>query len=223
MREAGIDILIELMISKIKFGIQIKTPNDIKKDKEKEYFIKNVKAQIFDSKRHRLTRTIVAIAGDLNNKSHSEKIGALNSEINQSDYLDVIVLQPQKMVTIYNTFVKNEYPMKHLLLEQQTAAILLQGIVEGLSNEERTMTANINIKYLNEINNSEPVKTITLKTDDPKLLDDIEKLHYTGELMKFDDRLKDFSVKTSNGIEEVRLKGEDSISSGKESLYAFSS
>ncbi len=31
MREAGIDIRIELMVSKVKFGIQIKTPGDIKK------------------------------------------------------------------------------------------------------------------------------------------------------------------------------------------------
>lgn len=84
------------------------------------------------------------------------------------------------------------------------------------------MTATINIKYLNRINNSEPARTITLKTDDPKLLDDIEKLHYTGELMKFDDRLKDFSVKSSNGIEELRLKWEEgSISSDEEPLYAF--
>ena len=30
MREAGIDIIIELMVSRIKFGIQIKSPSDMK-------------------------------------------------------------------------------------------------------------------------------------------------------------------------------------------------
>ncbi len=129
-------------------------------------------------------------------------------------------------MTIYDTFAKKEHPMKHLLLEEQTAALLLQGIVEGLSNEERSVTANMEIKYHNEINKSAPVKTITVRTDDPKLLDDIAKLQYTGELMKLDDRLKEFHVKSSNGTEEVRLKGKEgsginSSSDDEESLYAY--
>jgi hypothetical protein len=88
------------------------------------------------------------------------------------------------MVTIYDTFVRKEHPMKYLLVEKETATILIQGIVEGLSNEERTVSAKIEMKYHNEINKSDSAKTITLKTDNPKVLDDIEKLPYTCGLLR---------------------------------------
>lgn len=142
MREAGIDIIIELMVSKVKFGIQIKSPSD---RKIKNFSI-HVKSQIFDSRKHKLSRLIIALAGDLNNKSHSQKIGAIKSELSQADMKDVIVLGPKKMVTIYNAYMNKQHPMKHLLLDYETATLLIQGIAEALSNEERTVTAKIEIK-----------------------------------------------------------------------------
>jgi hypothetical protein len=53
-----------------------------------------------------------------------------------------------------------------------------------------------------------------LKINDPKILDELEKLPYSGELLKI-DKLKDFSVKSSNGT-EVRSKERDV------ELYAWS-
>ena len=80
------------------------------------------------------------------------------------------------MVTIYDTFVRNEHPMKHLLLDYQTATVLMQGIVEALSNEERTVSANINVENRNKPNYSESAATFSLKINDPKILDELEKL-----------------------------------------------
>ena len=64
MREAGIDIIIELMASRIKFGIQIKSPSDMKGLD----FSRHVKSQIFDSHKHKLSKLIIALAGDLSKK-----------------------------------------------------------------------------------------------------------------------------------------------------------
>lgn len=70
------------------------------------------------------------------------------------------------------------------------------------------------MKFHNELNDSDSAKTVTLKTDNPKVLDEMEKLPYTGDLLKI-DKPKDFTVKGSNGV-EVQSKGED------EKLYAWS-
>lgn len=210
MREAGIDIIIELMVSRIKFGIQIKSPSDMKGSD----FSRHVKSQIFDSHKHKLSKLIIALAGDLSKKGHSQRIGGIISELSQIDTGYVIVLPPEKMVTIYDTFVRNEHPMKHLLLDYQTATVLMQGIVEALSNEERTVSANINVENRNKPNYSESAATFSLKINDPKILDELEKLPYSGELLK-NDKLKDFSVKSNKGT-EVRSKEQDV------ELYAWS-
>ena len=129
------------------------------------------------------------------------------SELSQIDTGYVIVLPPEKMVTIYDTFVRNEHPMKHILLDYQTATVLMQGIVEALSNEERTVSANINMENRNKPNYSESAATFSLKINDPKILEELKKLPYSGELLKI-DKLKDFSIKSSNGT-EVRSKEQD--------------
>jgi hypothetical protein len=104
MREAGIDIIIELLVSRIKFGIQIKTPSDMKGSD----FSRHVKSQILDSHKHKLSKLIIALAGDLSKKGHSQRIGGIISELSQIDTRYVIVLPPEKMVTIYDTFVRND-------------------------------------------------------------------------------------------------------------------
>lgn len=76
------------------------------------------------------------------------------------------------------------------------------------------MSANINIENRNKPNYSESAATFSLKINDPKILDELEKLPYSGELLKI-DKLKDFSVKSSNGT-EVRSKEQDV------ELYAWS-
>jgi hypothetical protein len=74
LRDSGIDVLIDLLSSRIHFGIQIKSYNDI----EDNLFSKNVNAQISQSHRHDLTKLIVGFAGDLtdkrNKKNQKEKI-----------------------------------------------------------------------------------------------------------------------------------------------------
>jgi len=210
MREADIDMIIELMVSRVKFGIQIKSPSDMKGPD----FSRHVKSQIFDSHKHKLSKLIIALAGDLSKKGHSQRIGGIISELRQIDTGYVIVLPPEKMVTIYDTFVRKEHPVKPLLLDYQTATILMQGIVEALSNEERTVSAKISVENRNKPNDSNSAKTFTMKINDPKILDELEKLPYSGELLKI-DKLEDFSVKGSNDT-VVRSKEQDV------ELYAWS-
>ena len=76
------------------------------------------------------------------------------------------------------------------------------------------MSANINIENRNKPNYSDSATTFTLKINDSKILDELEKLPYSGELLKI-DKLKDFSVKGSNST-EVRSKEQDV------ELYAWS-
>lgn len=68
LRDAGVDILITLVKSEIRFGIQIKSPGDL----DKKGVSKEVNAQISQSHRHKLLRLVTAFAGDLTNPSHAE-------------------------------------------------------------------------------------------------------------------------------------------------------
>lgn len=111
------------MVSNVKFGIRVKSPSDMN---EKD-FPRGVKSEIFDSHKYRLSKLIIALTGDLINKSHSKKIRAIILELSHTNIIDVIVLQPEKMVTIYNAYVSKQHPMKYLLLDGETVTALFKG------------------------------------------------------------------------------------------------
>jgi hypothetical protein len=75
--------------------------------------------------------------------------------------------------------------------------------------------AKIEIKSQNKLNIPDSAKIITLKTNDPKVLDEMEKLPYTGSLLKI-DKLMDLTVKGTTDL-EVQSKGDDDVK-----LYAWS-
>lgn len=67
----------------------------------------------------------------------------------------------------------------------------------------KELFAKIEIKSQNKLNISDSAKIITLKTNDPKVLDEMEKLPYTGSLLKI-DKLTDLIVKGATGLSSVK-------------------
>jgi len=216
LRDSGVDVLIDLLSSRIHFGIQIKSYNDI----EDNLFSKNVNAQISQSHRHDLTKLIVGFAGDLadkrNKKNQKEKIRGLTSEIHQQkgDSNYVFVLSPEKVLTIYKIFNGMEHPLKHVLLENKDAIILAKGIAKSLSNEKRNAKVNIEIEYprLEEDKVIRPHSfklEYNLNENSLDVVDRIEHLPITGDYVKLNreeiDNLKIVDVKTGTTFSPTEL------------------
>jgi hypothetical protein len=74
LQEGGIDILIQVCTgTKPKFGIQVKNDNDLK---EKD-FTQKIKAQITDTKKHKLQGLIIVLAADMNDKSVEGRVNGI--------------------------------------------------------------------------------------------------------------------------------------------------
>jgi len=96
MREAGIDIIVNTPELNMKFGIQIKSNNDVKE----ENFERNVKAQITDSKKHDIKGLIIILAADMTEKSVEIKVKGLISDLDQLKGESIIIIPPEKLVTL---------------------------------------------------------------------------------------------------------------------------
>jgi len=98
LREAGVDLLLEVPDSEAKFGVQIKSNNDIK---EKD-FSRKTKAQIADSKKHAVKGLVIILCGDLTDVPVRQKVRSMISEVNlmKGDLLKAV--PPEKAVSILN-------------------------------------------------------------------------------------------------------------------------
>jgi len=143
LRDAGVDLSMRFMISELNIGFQIKSYGDVK---EKEFSTK-VNAQITQSHRHNLKKLILAVAGNLNDSSQAEKIRGLFSEIRQQNDDYVIIVPPEKVVTIYNTFVAKDHPLKSVLLDLSDLMKFTGVLQSNLSNEKRTVKIDVKVEY----------------------------------------------------------------------------
>lgn len=194
LRDAGVDVAISLIKSNIKFGIQVKSHGDIQ-DKN---FSRNVLAQITQTKKHGLSGLFLAFAGDLTDNSQIEKVRGMTSEISQQKDNYVVTISPEKVVTIYNAFKNKEHPLKFIPLELMQATILARGIGESLSNDERKVTVELTMNYVNIQPGDYPFRasmTFELGKGDEGIMDAINRAHTTGETVKLSkDKLKNFQV-----------------------------
>jgi hypothetical protein len=86
--EEGIDIIVETVLPKFKFGIQIKSNGDLLESN----FIRDVKAQITESKQYDLRGFIIILCGDLTKnkvRSRSRSLTALVSRFTD-DYVKIV-------------------------------------------------------------------------------------------------------------------------------------
>jgi len=146
LRDSGVDLLIDIPLSGFRFGVQIKSHNDI----EETNFAKNVKAQVTDSRSHSLNKLIIAFAGDLTHKKQIEKVRGLISELHQIAKEDnyIFMIPPEKVLTIYHAYTAGEHPLKYVLLDNKNAFIFARGLEDSLSNETRKAKIRIEIKYI---------------------------------------------------------------------------
>lgn len=81
LKEAGIDLSFNLMESRFKFGVQIKTYGDIKDPN----FSLHVSSQKTQSLKHKLSKYLIAFAGDMTDKKQIPKVRGMISELSQQE------------------------------------------------------------------------------------------------------------------------------------------
>ena len=188
MKEAGIDLLLNLMSSKFRFGVQVKTFGDIKK----KNFSNQVLSQKSLSLKHRLSCYLVAFAGDMTDRSQNLKVRSIISELSQEGDNYVIPLSPEKVLTIYKIYKLNRHPLKHVFLDYTEALVLLSGVTDNLNNEQSNVQIKLKIKNLKKDNVSRPHKFkmgLAFDKDSKdklKILDDLKNQAFTDEVIKID-------------------------------------
>ena len=144
LRDDGVDLLLTFQKSKVKFGFQIKSYNDVN---EKE-FTKSTIAQISRSRKHRIYRLFIAVCADLTDDGQKEKIRGLTSEVSQmGDYC--VIFSPEKTAKILKVYKEKQHPISQ---------------VEGLE-QVMTMLGALQ-KKLGEDPNYQPEITLTYKMKD---------------------------------------------------------
>lgn len=95
--EEGVDIIVETCEEcPERFGIQLKNNNDVK-DKD---FPTKIKAQITDSKKHKIVGLLIIFAADLTDATIRDRIRGLISDLSQMSDTFVKVFSPEKALTI---------------------------------------------------------------------------------------------------------------------------
>lgn len=203
LRDAGVDLIVELITSKIKFGFQIKSYGDVNEKK----FHKNVNAQIAESRRYNLTQLFIGIAGNLTDeKKQGQKIRGLIAELkqNKDDYLHII--PPEKLLTICDTYETKKHPLGIVMLDLKEGFEITEGLSRSLSNEKRKVHVSMDIHYpdIPKQNNDKIAKfTLKLEKTDLDLLDRLEKLHITGETIEFTkDQVQQFEIEGTNWLHD---------------------
>lgn len=183
LRDAGVDVSMNLLTSEIKFGIQVKSYGDIQKDG----FAKTVKMQITDSSKHKISKFILAFAGDLTDKSQSQKVRGFISEIGQMDNYEILIIPPEKLVTIYKAYKEKKHPLQFVALDYKEALKIMQGVGKNLSNDKRSVSVQLKVDFKHDIDESQYTKklqyTIELDEDELDFLDNFENMHNTGQIL----------------------------------------
>ncbi|KKK88124.1 hypothetical protein LCGC14_2746320, partial [marine sediment metagenome] len=214
LKDEGVDLLVHFIESQIKFGLQIKSHGDIS-DKN---FSTKLDAQILRTKKHDISALFIFFGGNLNDKSHFERIRQKISSISQIGIKNVYCINPEKFYTITKTIRNKNNPMKVLNLQDKDIPILAKSIVEILSNEKKDVSINLIIKYKDIPENLKG--SISLSVAIPE--EDIEFSqkfrniqNLTEKLVIPKDYIIDFKVKGFNGIGEDGIPDYLEISSEK--------
>lgn len=140
LRDDGIDIIVELLQTEQKIGIQVKNWRDINSSD----FTSKVMSQISYSRKHGAKELYVALCGDLMSPSQAEKIRGLISNISEMKDNYVKVISPEKAITIYQCYIKKQHPITLIKGSKEITQLLL-GLAKSLSDEY--FSASVSLKF----------------------------------------------------------------------------
>ncbi|MGH9988544.1 MAG: hypothetical protein ACRD8W_31815, partial [Nitrososphaeraceae archaeon] len=192
LRDEGIDVILYFPDSNMKIGIQVKSYGDV----ENPDFSTNVIKQIFRSKKHGITKLILALAGDLTSRSQQEKIRGLVSELSQRNDNYVHTLVPESVLNIFLTYRRKIQPLKVVMLDHKDAMLLAEGITESLTTKDRDVKVTITIENKGEIENRDDMFNLMLMLNRANLdvIDSLQNIHYTNEIITLDGNETKFNI-----------------------------
>lgn len=196
LSDDGVDFLVDFEQSKMRIGFQAKSYGDVR---EKD-FVSKVRSQVARSLKHGLQKFVVAFGSDLTDASQLEKVRMLTSELHQyGEYC--ITIPPERMVTIVTAYRNKEHPLKVVITDMEDASILLKGVAESLSNEERIATASIEVRMKNVNSGDSGSIELKLSTDrGGSIADIISRSNRTGESVEISaDEIEKVQVYDKNG------------------------
>jgi len=139
LHEEGVDLIIDLMTSQLKFGFQINSHGDV----EDKGFQKKVASQISYSQKHSLSRLFVVICSDLTDPSQEKKTRTLLSNLSQmGEY--ALPIAPERATVIFECFHNKTHPLDFIKGAKEIAGIV-EGLARALSDD--TYEANVTIRY----------------------------------------------------------------------------
>jgi len=197
-REEGIDMSIDLLKSKVKFGIQVKTYGDIQKTKS---FADKIHSQINRSSKHNLPKCVLAFAGDLSNQSQNLKVTGAIAEIHQTNDDYVFIIPPMNLMTIFKVYKNKDNPSQFINLNSiERAIILARGITKALSNDKREAKVTINLHYPQTVGDDKGFKvSLRVKGGEYSLWDRIENVNPGEEVVIPKDQIEEFNVTDNEG------------------------
>jgi hypothetical protein len=215
LKEAGIDLSLNLLQSKFKLGVQIKTYNDIKDP----IFSTLVSGQRTQSLKHKLSKFLIAFAADMTDKKQIQKVRGVISEFSQHDDNYVIPLSPEKVLTIYKVYKAKDHPLNHVFLKRSKATKLLTAIANNLDNPDEKVEIKMKIKNLKKDNVSRPRKfkldlSFNKESKDKlKILDDLRNQTMTDKVIRIDKTTADhYKITDENSkLEDDTIKQDEKI------------
>lgn len=181
LRDDGIDVLLAFLKSKVKFGFQIKSYNDIR---EKD-FTKSTIAQIERSRKHGVYRFFLAFCADLTDDSQREKVRGLTSEISEmGDYCHVF--SPEKTLRIVKVFKEKQHPIS-LIEGMGQVLVILSALQKKLADDPHyTPELSLTYKLKNRLDEKQHPVKFNLTVKHPKgvtktLWDTLKEIQLTGK------------------------------------------
>lgn len=195
-QDEGVDLIINFLASDTKLGLQVKSYNDINDQKFRE----RVMQQISYSKKHGLSKLLVILCADLENRSHSYKVRNLLSQFSQMSDNYVMAIQPQQALPVYLCYKNKKHPLVYLRPSKKIID-LIQGVSESLSTDEYTADVSVTLNYKHDATKETHPYRMSIKFapfDKDKEETPIEKL---ARVQKLGDRVEF----TRGEIEEITI------------------
>jgi hypothetical protein len=163
--EQGADLVLAFVATDIKFGIQIKSYQDV----QAQGFQSKLMSQITYSRKHDLSKLFVVICSDMTDPSQSSKTRVVLSELSQiGNY--AIPVPPEKAVVVLECFRGNHHPVSYIRGTKQIAHAL-EGLARALSDDTHVADIKVNLESREQLSTDDyPVRTnISFKPGDSAL------------------------------------------------------
>jgi len=184
LADAGVDICVNLVQSKFRFGIQVKSHFDI----GEKAFAKNVKAQTYDSSSFSLDKYVILFAADLTKQW--KKVQGMISTLSQNNTdQHLLLISPAKFLTIFKAHKNNIHPMKLVFLDALNLGKILGALADNLNYRNREVKIDSKIEY--HVDSAEHPESFKMKysfdkkeIEKIKVQDELEHINITDEVVQ---------------------------------------